>query len=251
MNAHSLIPWFMGASLAGFGVVLPLAIGQNPENEAIVYILRGLGFTGFAAGIVTLIRTSGESAPGASAADAEAIVPRTLCNNPLAAGHGTVPLAERIDMAAEASSLYGRSFGVIYYNLDSYERVARSHGAAAANAAMNFVLGMLQMVVRGTDRAECVDAGRFIVCVALLPDQSSLQQVRDRVARAMSKMRIEALDDSIEYDSGAAIYPVHARSGADLIAHARRECEVARERRLLAQAPQRKAAASVGQSCAA
>ena len=105
---------------------------------------------------------------------------------------------------------------------------------------MNFVLGMLQMLLRNTDRIECVGNGRFVVCVALMPDQETLRSVRERVARAMSRIRIETLrGDPIEYDSGVAIYPVHGKHGADLVAHAQQDCEAAHERRLRNKAAQR------------
>lgn len=127
---------------------------------------------------------------------------------------------------------YDRSLGIVYYDLVSYDRIVQAHGVASAQAAMEFVLGMIQTVLRGTDRAEPLGGGRFVVCVALLPDRDTLQNVRERIARAMTKMRVEALaGDAIEYDSGAAVYPLHAKSGADLIAHARQDCEMARERR--------------------
>ena len=247
MKARKLIPWVMWSSLVGFGILLPFAIGQDPRYALPVSVLRALGCMGFIAGVIVLFRSSGASAPGAKDADEMAIVPRTLCNNPLAAAHGTLPLSERIDMAAEASNAYGRSFGVIYYSLDSYDRISASHGETAADAAADFILGMLPTVLRGTDRAESVGAGRFVVCVTLLPDQDTLRLVRERVAKAMSNMRMEALDNGpIEYDSGAAIHPLHAKSGAELLAHAKRDCEAARERRQPRPAPY--ALATVGPS---
>jgi GGDEF domain-containing protein len=251
MKAPSLSAWFMWCSLVGFGIILPMAIGQNPDHAFIVYLLRALGCAGFIIGLVALIRSSGASAPGLVAEDAIGVVPRTLCNNPLAAAHAA-PLADRIDMALEASALYGRSFGVVTYDLESYRRIVRSHGHVAAEAAMEFLLGMLQLLLRPTDRTECVGKGRFVICLALLPDEDTLHAVRDRAARAIREMRIEALNgDRLEYDSGFAIYPVHGKCGADLIAHAQRACDAAREQRLREDALRSRATASVGQSCAA
>lgn len=251
MKAPSLSAWFMWCSLVGFGIVLPMAIGQNPDHAFLVYLLRALGCTGFIIGLVALIRSSGSSAPSASAEDAMGVVPRTLCNNPLAAAHAA-PLADRIDMALEASTLYSRSFGVVCYDLESYRRIARSHGDVAAEAAMEFLLGMLQLLLRPTDRTECVGKGRFVICLALLPDEETLHAVRERVAKAMREMRFEALNgDRMEYDSGFAIYPVHGKCGADLIAHAQRRCDGSRDRRLREEAMQHRATATAIQSCAA
>lgn len=237
MKARSLSLWFMWCSLAGFGVILPLAIGQNPDHEILVHFLRALGGAGFVIGLVALIRSSGDNAPGSGANGSAPVVPRTLCGNPLAAAPETVPLAERIDVAAAASSFYGRSFGVIVYNLDCYERIAGTSGAPAADAAMDFVVGMLQMLLRDTDRIERVDKGSFVICVALLPDQDTLFSVHDRTIRAMRNMRVEALRGApIRYDMGMALSPVHGHTGAALIAHAQKECDAAREQRIAGEA---------------
>jgi GGDEF domain-containing protein len=252
MRAPSLSVWFMACSLVGFGIVLPLAIGQNPEHEFLVQLLRGLGCAGLIIGLVALVRSCGVTPGGSAAANAPQVAPRTLCNNPLAANHGAMPLHERIDMAAEASSYYGRSFGVIYYDLNSYGLIARTHGTVVADAAMEFVLGMLEMLLRSTDRVESVGKGRFVICVALLPDQETLQMVRERAAKAMRKIRIEAMaGEPMEYDCGAAIYPAHAKTGAELIAHAERECAAARAQRIGLVAAEGPAIALVGPSCAA
>jgi GGDEF domain-containing protein len=251
MKTPRLSAWFMWCSLIGFGIVLPMAIGQNPDHAFLVYSLRALGCAGFIVGLVALMRSSGASAPGAVADDAMGVVPRTLCNNPLAAAHAA-PLADRIDMALESSALYGRSFGVLYYDLESYRRIARSHGPVVAEAAMEFLLGMLQLLLRPTDRTERVGKGRFVICLALLPDEETLHAVRNRAAKAMREICIEAINgQKMEYDSGFALYPVHGKCGADLVAHAQRACDTARERRLREDALQRPATAPVGRSCAA
>lgn len=238
MRTRRFIAWLAWSSVAGFGIVLPLMIGAAPENALLASILRVAGCVGLVVGLVAMFRSSGATASGTIPAEIASEVPRTLCNNPLAAGHGALPLAERIDMAAEASSHYDRSFGVIHFDVPSYDRILRSHGAAIADAAMDFMLGMVQMVLRGTDRAELVGKGQFVVCVALLPDHDTLQSVRNRAARVMNNMRLEALHgEAVEYDSGVAIYPTHGRSGAELIAHAQRQCAAARKARQPEEAP--------------
>ncbi|MDE2361921.1 MAG: GGDEF domain-containing protein [Hyphomicrobiales bacterium] len=251
MRARRFSAWFMWGSLALFGILLPLAIGQDPENRIFVDILRGLGCLGFIGGLVSLIRSSGDSAPGVIAGEAHDAVPRTLCNNPLGA-YGSASLSERIDMALEASNFYDRSLGVIYYDVASYGRIARSHGATAADQALGFVLAMLQLVLRKTDRAELIGKGRFAICLPLLPDEETLHSVRKRAAKAMDKMRFEAIGaEKLEYDYGVAIYPIHGKTGAELIAHAKQNCEAARSRRLQSDISQRQPVAMTAQPRAA
>lgn len=243
MRALDLKSWFMWCALAGFGIVLPMMISNNPEHETIVRVLRALGAGGFIVGLVSLIRSSGAVVnPGEAVYAPSPPAPRTLSGNPLAIEAGAKPLAERIDDAIEASNAYDCTVGVIYYNLDSYREIARTQGVAAAEAAMDFVAGMLQIVLRDSDRIERADRGRFIVCVVLLKERQALLDVARRIERAMRNMRLEATRGlPIVQDAGTAIYPIQGADGAALIARAKSECDAAYDRRLREIARIRKA----------
>ncbi|MFO1134166.1 MAG: hypothetical protein U1E30_02960 [Rhodoblastus sp.] len=86
-----------------------------------------------------------------------------------------------------------RTVGVIYYNLDAYREIARTQGVAAAEAAMDFVAGMLQIVLRDSDPDRTHGRGRFLVCVVLLKERQALLDVARRIERAMRNMRLEAM----------------------------------------------------------
>lgn len=244
MRALDLKSWFGMCALAGFGIVLPMLISSNPEHETIVRVLRALGAAGFVVALVALIRSSGEVVSPNVASDAPPPAPRTLAHNPLAPGEGAKSLALRLDEAIDASTEYDCSVGVIYYHLDAYREIARTQGVVAAEAAMDFVAGMLQMVLRDSDKIERVGRGRFVVCVVLLKDRQALLDVARRVRRAMRDMRLEALHGApIVHDEGTAIYPVQGADGAALIARAETECDAAHGRRLREIARVRKAGA--------
>ena len=175
MRALDLKSWFMWCALAGFGVVLPMMISNNPEHELIVRFLRALGAAGFIVGLVALFRSSGQVVDPSDAHYAPPPpAPRTLAGDPLSIEAGARPLGERIDVAIEASNAYDCTVGVIYYNLDSYREIARTRGVEAAEAAMDFVAGMLQIVLRDSDRIERLGRGRFVVCLVLLKDRHHL-----------------------------------------------------------------------------
>lgn len=245
MRALDLKSWFMWCALAGFGVVLPMMISNNPDNETIVRALRALGAGGFIVGLVALIRSSGAVvSPGETVYAPPPPAPRTLSGNPLAIAAGVKPLAERIDDAIEASHEYDCTVGVIYYNLDSYREIARTQGVAAAEAAMDFVAAMLQMALRDSDRIERVERGRFVVCVVLLKERQALLDVARRIESAMRNMRLEAMRGAaIVQDAGTAIYPIQGANGVALIARAKAECDAAHDRRLRELARARKATA--------
>ncbi|MCB1535759.1 MAG: diguanylate cyclase [Rhodoblastus sp.] len=244
MRALDLKSWFGLCALAGFGVVLPMLISNNPEHETVVRVLRALGAAGFVVAMVALIRSSGAVVGQEVSFVSPSSTPRTLVDNPLAANGAGKPLALRLDGAIEASTEYGCSVGVLYYHLDAYREISRTQGVAAAEAAMDFVAGMLQMVLRDSDKIERVERGRFVVCVVLLKDREALLDVARRVRKAMRHMRLEALHGApIVHDEGSAIYPVQGVHGAALIARAETECDAAHGRRLREIARVRKATA--------
>ncbi|MCC0004268.1 MAG: GGDEF domain-containing protein [Methylobacteriaceae bacterium] len=245
MRTLDLKSWFGWCALAGFGVVLPMLISNNPEFETTVRVLRALGAAGFVIALVALFRSSGEViAPDDAVYAPPPPAPRTLAANPLAIDEADKPLAERLDAAIEASTEYDCKAGVIYYHLDTYREIARTQGVAAAEAAMDFVAGMLQIVLRDSDKIERVERGRFVVCVVLLKDRQVLLDVARRIRKAMRNMRLEALRGApIVYDEGVALYPVQGADGAALIARARTECDAAHGRRIREIARVRRAVA--------
>ncbi len=234
MRALDLKSWFMWCALAGFGIVLPMMISNNPEHEMTVRLLRAFGAAGFIVGLVALIRSSGEVVnPSNTVYAPPPPAPRALAGDPLGIESGVRPLSDRLDAAIDASNAYDCTVGVIYYNLDSYREIARTRGVEAAEAAMDFVAGMLQIVLRDSDRIERLGRGRFVVCLVLLKERQQMLDVARRIHRAMRNMRLEAMNGApIVHDEGTAIYPVQGASGAALIARAQRECDTAHARRL-------------------
>lgn len=228
MKDRALTIWFMWCSLAGFGVILPLAINPYPQHELLVHVLRAFGGVGFIVGLVALIRSSGESAP-AGAATPAVDAPRILSDDPL--GAGEAPLTARIDLAAAASDRYDRTLGLLYLHVESYAAIASARGVHAAEAAMDFIVAMTQLLMRDTDRCERIGEGRVVICLPLLPDRATLLGVRERVAQALGGMQLEALEGRpIVYEFGMALYRTHGATGRDVLAHARADCEAARAR---------------------
>ena len=232
------------------GVGAPIVLGNDHANASVVQALHGVAVLGFIVGLVGLLQFSGETAPaGDPVYQTPAPAPRILDSDPLGADADRTPLAERIEAAAEASARYSRSIGVLYYNLDSYRQIARSHGVPTAEAAMEFVVAMLQTRLRNTDRIERVGKGRFVACIVLLPDKQALLSVNGRLVKGMSEITVEQLHGApIEFDFGLSIYPMHGYTGEDLIAHAEKECDSARAVRIRAEARRRKLAAEQGKA---
>lgn len=245
MNRRLLVILTYCFVFVAIGVGAPIALGQDQANAGVVQALHGVAVLGFIIGLFGMFQFTGETAPAGDVVyRSPQPAPRILDSDPLGADADRVPFEQRIESAIEASARYSRTIGLIAYDLDSYRRIARANGVPAAEAAMEFVVTMLRMRLRNTDRIERVGKGRFVVCLVLLPDKPALLSVRERVEKAMAELRLEALrNEPIEFDRGLSIYPMHGYTGEDLIEHARRECEAAHAQRIRAEARKRKAEA--------
>lgn len=228
------------------GVIAPIVLGRDQAEAWFVQALHAVAALGFIIGLIGLFQFTGETvAPGEPVYATPHPAPRVLDSDLLGDDADRVPLAARIDAARAASARFSRSIGLLYYNLDSYRSIARADGAPAAEAAMEFVVAMLRMRLRNTDRIERLGKGRFVVCLVLLPERQALLSIGERLESAMRDLRLESLGDSaIEFDRGLSISPMHGYAGEDLLEHAQRDCDAARAQRLRAEARKRKLAAA-------
>jgi diguanylate cyclase (GGDEF)-like protein len=231
--------------LAAAGIFAPFVFGQDPAYAIPVQILRVLGVLGFIGALISLFRFTGDSAPiGDEVYTTPLAAPRTLDGNPLA---GAAPLTDRIEAAAEASKRFGRTLGLIYYNLDAYAHVERAHGEARADAFMDSVVASLSARLRNTDLIARQGKGRFVVCIVLLPEKAALESIRNRLNAALYAVEVDSpAEASRAFDVGLSIYPMGGYTGEDLIATARDHCEEARSERQRAEIRERRAAAAAG-----
>jgi diguanylate cyclase (GGDEF)-like protein len=232
---------------ATLGIIVPLALGTDPAYAMTISFLRSIGVIGLIGGLVILFGVTGETAepevdpyaPRLSSA------PRTLDSDPLGGANVAEPLERRLEAAIEASRRYSRTVGLVYYNLDLYRQVARSSGAAAADAAVDAVVAYLRPRLRNTDRVERLGKGRLVVCIVLLPEKKALLSIRDRLSTAMRALQSEALQGhAIVADVGMSIYPIGGYTGEDLIASAQRACDTERSERIRLETKKRRAQAA-------
>jgi diguanylate cyclase (GGDEF)-like protein len=233
--------------LAAAGIFAPFVFGQDPAYAIPVQILRALGVIGFIGALISLFRYTGDSAPvGDEVYSTPLVAPRTLDGDPLSAA---APLTERIEAAAEASKRYGRTLGLIYYDLDIYADIERAYGEARAEAFLDSVVASLRARLRNTDGIARQGKGRFVVCIVLLPEKAALESIRNRLSAALQAVEVDApAEASRAFDVGLSIYPMGGYTGEDMIATARDHCEEARSERLRSEIRQRRATAAAGRA---
>lgn len=243
MNQRAMKALIVCSALAALGGGVPFALGTDPVHASTIRILHGVGVLGFLGSLVCLFNLVGVTSDGEAVTSTLSTAPRTLENDVLGAGAGSIPIERRIDAAAEASKQYGRTLGVIEYNLDIYKQVARAEGPAAAEAMMDEIVATLGPKLRNTDRVERLGKGRFIAVIVLLPEKSVLDSICKRMEGSLRELQAKYAGAAGAVDIGMSIYPMGGYTGEDLIATATRHCEEARVARQRSNAGRRRTVA--------
>lgn len=251
MNRRALKFLVSCSVLAAVGGGLPFAFGADPAYAGTVRALHGLGVLGFLGALLSLFNIVGVTgSTGEAVTEPTAPAPRVLDKDVLAASADSTPLESRIDAAAEASRRFGRTLGVIYYNVDAYRHVARSDGAPAAEAMMETMVATLRQRLRNTDRVERVGKGRFVVVIVLLPEKAALESIRKRLDASLHDVQAKYPGEAQAFDVGLSIYPMGGYTGEDLIATAARHSDAERTTRLRSEQRQKRSGSVVDDDAA-
>jgi predicted signal transduction protein with EAL and GGDEF domain len=243
MNARALKILLLCGAFAATGVGVPFFLGPDPAYVSTINALHGLGVLGFFGGLFALMGIAGVSnSTGDVVYETPPSAPRILEKDVLAAAADTMPLESRIEAAAEASQRFGRTLGIIHYNVDAYKTVARNDTPQAAEAMMDGLIAALRPRLRNTDRVERLGKGRIAVVIVLLPEKAALESIRKRLDVALRAAEPRA-DGAV--DVGMAIYPIGGYTGEDLLATAAGHAETERAARVRSEARQRRANAAL------
>lgn len=244
MNRRALKFLVLCATLAVIGGALPFAFGADPAYAGTVRALHGLGVLGFLGALLSLFNIVGVTgSTGEAVTEPTAPAPRVLEKDVLATSAESTPLESRIDAAAEASRRFGRTLGVIYYNVDAYKHVARSEGTPAAEAMMETMVATLRQRLRNTDRVERIGKGRFVAVIVLLPEKAALDSIRKRLDASLREVQAKYPGEAQAFDVGMSIYPMGGYTGEDLIATAARRSDAERSTRLRSESRQKRSGA--------
>jgi hypothetical protein len=127
-----------------------------------------------------------------------------LPRNPFDSLSADLSLDERITAAAELCAQYDRKAIVLSLRFDEIGREDLDKAALTAHR-----------LVRKTDLVEVVSEHEILVGLAMVHDFEAAALVMDRLRKAFAF-------GGVKISSGAAIYPLHGYSGAELIAAARK-----------------------------
>ena len=143
------------------------------------------------------------------------ILPRILPNNPFSEITSLVPLPRQMEVAARASLEFGRTLGVVYFNLDGTGGRNRNTLQKWSDDEIANLLSQFRRTLRSTDHVTVINDVEIIVCISLLSGLSDLKKIAQRlqnVGHAMS-----CFGRTFEAPGALSIYPMCGYSGDDLI----------------------------------
>ncbi|HEX6269301.1 MAG TPA: sensor domain-containing diguanylate cyclase [Anaerolineales bacterium] len=128
-------------------------------------------------------------------------------------------LDERLEEEVQAARRNNYSFAVIMMDLDGFKAVNDTYGHATGDDVLRTVFGQMARGVRTTDFLARY-GGDELTLILSQTEMSSAQVVTEKILEGMKRLKYKLPDGKklrIGISGGIAIFPVHARSGPDLL----------------------------------
>jgi diguanylate cyclase (GGDEF)-like protein len=128
-------------------------------------------------------------------------------------------LDERLEEEVASARRNNYSFAVIMMDLDGFKAVNDTYGHTVGDDVLRLVFGEMARGVRTTDFLARY-GGDELTLILSQTELSSAQIVAEKITEGMKKLRYKFPDGKrlkLGISGGIALYPVHARSGPDLL----------------------------------
>src|SRR5215216_6809004 len=128
-------------------------------------------------------------------------------------------LDERLEEEVLAARRSNYSFAVIMMDLDGFKDVNDTYGHATGDDVLRVVFNLMSRGVRTTDFLARY-GGDELTLILSQTEMFSAQVVSEKIVEGMKKLKFKLPDGKrlrIGISGGIALYPVHARSGPDLL----------------------------------
>jgi diguanylate cyclase (GGDEF)-like protein len=128
-------------------------------------------------------------------------------------------LDERLEDEVASARRNNYSFGVIMMDLDGFKEVNDTYGHTTGDDVLRFVFSHMSRGVRNTDFLARY-GGDELTLILTQSDLSSARIVAEKVVEGMQKIKYKLPDGNslkLGISGGIALYPVHGRTGSDLL----------------------------------
>lgn len=148
------------------------------------------------------------------------LIPRSLPHSPFTPSSNAAQLGQEIEIAAQACIRLSCTLGLIYFEIPSFEKIERQHGAQMVDAMVARLAGELRQSIRATDHVAILDRKQIVVCICLLSNATDLESIAERLY-SLARRHGLGIETAGSAPVGYAIYPLHGYEGRELIDSAR------------------------------
>jgi diguanylate cyclase (GGDEF)-like protein len=196
---------------------IPLKVGQTVVG---VMNLSRSTIGGFSASELRLLSLlSDQAAVAISNASLHQMISRQAYSDTLTGLPNRRALDERLEEEVSAARRNNYSFAVIMMDLDGFKLVNDTYGHAVGDDVLRLVFSQMLRGVRTTDFLARY-GGDELTLILSQTEMSSALIVSEKITEGMKKLKYKLPDGKrlkLGISGGIALYPVHARSGPDLL----------------------------------
>jgi len=196
---------------------IPLKVGQTVVG---VMNLSRSSLGGFSVSELRLLSLlSDQAAVAISNASLHLMISRQAYSDTLTGLPNRRALDERLEEEVSAARRNNYSFAVIMMDLDGFKAVNDTYGHSVGDDVLRLVFNQMSRGVRTTDFLARY-GGDELTLILSQTEMSSALIVSEKITEGMKKLKYKLPDGKrlkLGISGGIALFPVHARSGPDLL----------------------------------
>ena len=196
---------------------MPLKVGDTVVG---VMNLSRMNLGGFSHSELRLLSLlSDQAAVAISNASLHQMISRQAYSDTLTGLPNRRALDERLEEEVLAARRNSYSFAVIMMDLDGFKAVNDTYGHTTGDNVLRMVFNQMARGVRNTDFLARY-GGDELTLILSQTEATSAQVVADKISEGMRNIKYTLPDGrrlQLGISGGIAIFPVHARNGADLL----------------------------------
>jgi diguanylate cyclase (GGDEF)-like protein len=196
---------------------IPLKVGQTVVG---VMNLSRSTLGGFSSAELRLLSLlSDQAAVAISNASLHQMISRQAYSDTLTGLPNRRALDERLEEEVAAARRNNYSFAVIMMDLDGFKAVNDTYGHSVGDDVLRLVFGQMARGVRTTDFLARY-GGDELTLILSQTEMTSALIVAEKITEGMKKLKFKLPDGKrlkLGISGGIALFPIHARSGPDLL----------------------------------
>lgn len=201
----------------GSVIGIPLKVGDTVVGVMNLARSNTGGFSPSELRLLSLL--SDQAAVAISNANLHQMISRQAYSDTLTGLPNRRALDERLEEEVQSARRNNYSFAVVMMDLDGFKDVNDTYGHATGDDVLRLVFSQMARGVRNTDFLARY-GGDELTLILTQSDISSARIVSEKIVEGMKKLKFTLPDKKklkLGISGGVAIYPVHARSGPDLL----------------------------------